>query len=47
MRGYTLDSNGNPYGGQGAPRPAPTTTDGKPLGGWFFNMNQPNYKKIK
>ena len=33
MRGYTLDSNGTPFGGQGSPRPVPTSPDGKPLGG--------------
>lgn len=33
-RDYTRDENGTPYGGQGAPRPQPTTPDGQPLGGW-------------
>jgi hypothetical protein len=31
--GYTLDSNGNPYGGQGAPRTPKCGSNGKPFGG--------------
>jgi len=32
-RDYTRDGNGVPFGGQGAPRPRPTSPDGTPLGG--------------
>jgi hypothetical protein len=31
--GYTLDSNGNPFGGQGAPRPRTCDSNGRPFGG--------------
>jgi hypothetical protein len=30
---YTLDGNGRPFGGQGAPRPRTCGPDGRPFGG--------------